>query len=93
MVYRFDERKTIAVWSDVTLDFFKGYVPTKDKKCLIPFKNKSAEDLQSYQQVKNLSEFAGILADDTILIDIDDFEQAEIMMRIVEDLQIKCRVY
>lgn len=78
---------------DVTLDFFKGYVPTKDKKCLIPFKNKSAEDLQSYQQVKNLSEFAGILADETILIDIDDFEQSEIMMRIVENLQLKCRVY
>ena len=75
------------------MDFFKGYVPTKDKKCLIPFKNKSTEELQSYQQVKNLSEFAGILADDTILIDIDDFEQSEIMMRIVEDLQLKCRVY
>ena len=75
------------------MDFFKGYIPTKDKKCLLPFKNKSAEELQSYSQVKNLSEFAGILADDTILIDIDDFEQSEIMMRIVEDLQLKCRVY
>lgn len=75
------------------MEFFKGYVPTKDKKCLMPFKNKSSDDLQSYQQVKNLSEFAGILADETILIDIDDFEQSEIMMQIVEDLQLKCRVY
>ena len=75
------------------MDSFKGYVPTKDKKCLLPFKNKSSDELQSYTQVKNLSEFAGILADDTILIDIDDFEQSEIMMRIVEDLQLKCRVY
>ena len=75
------------------MEFFKGYVPTKDKKCLMPFKNKSSADLQSFQQVKNLSEFAGILADETILIDIDDFEQSEIMMDIVEDLQLKCRVY
>lgn len=75
------------------MEFFKGYVPTKDKKCLMPFKGKSASELQTYKQVKNLPEFAGILADDTILVDIDDFEESEIMMRIVNDLQLKCRVY
>lgn len=75
------------------MELFKGYVPTKDKKCLMPFKNKSSDDLQTYDQVKNLSEFAGILADETILIDIDDYEQSEIMMSIVEELQLKCRVY
>lgn len=75
------------------MELFKGYVPTKDKKCLMPFKNKSSDDLQTYDQVKNLSEFAGILADETILIDIDDYEQSEIMMSIVEEFQLKCRVY
>lgn len=74
-------------------NFFKGYVPTKDKKCLIKFKNKTAADLQTYEQVKNLPEFAGILSDETILIDIDDLEQSEILFNIVKDLKLKCRVY
>lgn len=75
------------------MSFFKGYVPTKDKKCLTAFKGKSASELHTYEQVKNLPEYAGILDDDTILVDIDDFEQSEIMMMIVTDLQLKCRVY
>lgn len=75
------------------IELFKGYVPTKDKKCLMPFKNKSAKELQTYRQVKNLPEFAGILGEDTILIDIDDEETSEVMMNIVENLDLRCRVY
>ena len=75
------------------MNFFKGYVPTKDKKCLLKFKNKSSEELQTYDQVKNLPEFAGILANNAALIDVDDYEQSEILFAIVKDLKIKCRVY
>lgn len=73
--------------------FFKGYVPTKDKKCLFKFKGKTAAELQTYEQVKNLPEFAGILADNAVLIDVDDFDQSETLFKIVQDLQLKCRVY
>jgi len=72
---------------------FKGYVPTKDKKCLMPFKNKPSSELQTYRQVRNLSEFAGILDDKVILIDVDDREQSEKLMQIIEDYQCNCRVY
>ena len=72
---------------------FKGYVPTKDKKCLMPFKNASSSDLRTYEQVKNLPEFAGIIDEDVILIDVDDYDQSEILMDMVEDLQLRCRVY
>lgn len=72
---------------------FKGYVPTKDKKCLMPFKNKPSSELQTYRQVRNLSEFAGILDDKVILIDVDDYDQSEKLMQIVEDYQCNCRVY
>lgn len=75
------------------IKLFKGYVPTKDKKCLMPFKNKSSMELMTYNQVKNLSEYAGIIADNVILIDVDDYEQSEKLMDIVEDLQCNCRVY
>lgn len=71
--------------------FFKGYVLTENKKCLEKFKGK--KNLKTYEQVQSLPEFAGILAEHTILIDIDDFEQSEILFKIVQDKQLKCRVY
>lgn len=75
------------------MNFFKGYVPTKDKRCIIKFKGKSSGDLQTYDQVKKLPEFAGILADDAILIDVDDQEQSEKLLKIIKDKLVKCRVY
>ena len=75
------------------MKLFKGYVPVKNKKCLIPFKNKPASELYTYQQIKQFNEFAGILANGTILIDIDDYDQSEILFNIVDALQLRCRVY
>jgi len=71
--------------------FFKGYVETKDKKCIEKFKGRT--DFKSYEQVKPLSEFAGILAADTILIDVDEFESSELLFKIVQEKKLKCRVY
>lgn len=73
------------------MPLFRGYVPTENKECQRKFKG--VKKLQTIDEVSRLSEYAGILADDTILIDIDDFEQSEILMDIVEDLQLRCRVY
>lgn len=72
---------------------FRAYVPTKNKKCTMTFKNVPSENLMTYEGVKNLEEYAGILADDIVLIDIDDVNQSEKLMNIVEDLQLNCRVY
>lgn len=69
---------------------YKGYVEVKDKKCIEKLKGRT--DFKTFEQVKDLPEYAGILATDTMFIDIDDSEQAEIMMNIVEGLQLKCRV-
>lgn len=71
--------------------FFKGYVETNNKKCIEKFKNRT--DFKNYDQVKHLEEYAGILADETVLVDIDDFEESEILFKIVKDLDIRCRVY
>lgn len=75
------------------MELFKGYVPTKNKKCLMPFKNKTKAELKNYDQVKSLDEYAGILNDGVILIDIDDYDQSEILFKMVEDLELVCRVY
>lgn len=72
---------------------FKGYVKTKNKKCIETFKNKSASELMGIREAKRLDEYAGILNDNTVLIDIDDEAQSEILMNIIEDLQVPCRVY
>lgn len=72
------------------MELFKGYVPTKNKKCLKKFKD---APLMSLGEVESLPEYAGILGDDIILVDIDNHEQSEILMNIVEDKQLDCRVY
>lgn len=72
------------------MELFRGYVATKDKKCLQKFKD---APLLTFEEAERLPEYAGILAEDVVLIDIDDQEQSEILMNIVEDKQIDCRVY
>ena len=71
----------------------KGYVPTRDKKCLMTFKGKGSSELLTYEEAEKLPEFAGILNDNTVLIDVDDMKQYEILLGIVEELHLKCRVY
>ncbi len=70
---------------------YKGYIETKGKQPCEKLKGRTK--WKTYEEVKNLSGFGGVLANDTILIDIDDTEQSEILMNIVEALQLNCRVY
>lgn len=73
--------------------FFKGFVPTKNKKCLMSFKDKSESELLTLGEAEQLDEYAGILAEDTILVDVDDSEESEILLNIIDDMGVKCRVY
>lgn len=70
---------------------YKGYIETKGKQSIEKLKGRTS--WKTYEEVKNCNGFGGILADDTVLIDIDDNEQAEIMMNIVEHYQLNCKVY
>lgn len=70
------------------MELFRGYLPTSNKIPKTNFKN-----MKSYDEVKDLSEYAGVLSEDTILIDIDDAAQSEILMDIVEAYQLKCKVF
>lgn len=71
--------------------FFKGYVETKNKKCIEKFKGRT--DFKTFEQVQSLPEYAGILAAETILIDVDDFETSEILFKVVKEYALTCRVY
>ena len=60
---------------------YKGYIETKGKQPCEKLKGRTK--WKTYEEVKNLSGFGGVLANDTILIDIDDTEQSEILMNSV----------
>ena len=69
---------------------YKGFIETKGKASIEKLKNRTK--WKTYDEVKNLNGFGGVLSDDTILIDIDDSDQSEILMNIVEELQLDCKV-
>ena len=73
------------------MSLYKGYVETKGKRTVEKLKGRTK--WKKLDEVKDCSGYAGVLADDTILVDIDDYDQSEIMMKIVEDYQLDCRVY
>lgn len=71
--------------------FFRGFVETKNKKCIEKFKGRT--DFKTFEQVQSMPEYAGILAAETILIDVDDFEASEILFKVVKEYALTCRVY
>lgn len=72
------------------MGLYKGFIATDGKTPLEKFKGK--DKFKCYADVQDLPSFAGVLRDDCIMVDVDDAQQAEKMMQIVEDLQIRCRV-
>lgn len=73
------------------MQLFRGYVPTKDKQCLEKFKGRKR--LNTLEDVQDLDEYAAILGEETILIDVDDGETSDLLFKIVQDLALKCQVY
>lgn len=73
------------------IDIFRGYVATKNKKCIQAFSN--GEPLLSLKEAMRRHEFAGVLNGKFTVIDIDDMEAAEAVFNIVTDQGLNCRVY
>lgn len=76
----------------MALNLYKGYVPTSGKMATMPFKDKTSAELLTLEEAQRYSEYAGILADDTILVDIDTEKETEILLNIVRSLNLKCKV-
>lgn len=69
---------------------YKGFIATNGKEPIEKFKGLNS--FRSYDEIKDLPEFAGVLQEDTVMIDIDDQEQSEKLLTIVEDLDLDCRI-
>ena len=74
------------------MNLYKGFIPTSGKKSQMAFKDKTTKDLLSLAEAQKFNEYAGVLADDTVLVDIDDGEQSKILLDIVKNLGLKCKV-
>jgi putative DNA primase/helicase len=72
------------------MDLFKGYLPMRDKRALEPYKDRTSFYTQA--AVSELAGYGGVLADGFIQIDLDESAEAEILLRIIDDLKIGCRV-
>lgn len=85
------------------MEFFRAYVPTKSKKCTMSFKGKDSSELLTFDEANKFDEFAGVLNDNVILIDIDDYDKdgqlkygrpmSEVLLKMIEENNVICRVY
>lgn len=66
---------------------FKGYIPTRGKRPTESVKGRS--QFYTMNEVKDLSEYGGVLDDDFIMVDVDDRVQSIILKQILDDLEIK----
>ena len=70
--------------------FYKGYIKTNGKKAIEPFKDR--DNFSDLKTIKNYNSYAGVLAEDSMIIDIDDGAQANLMLRMVNALNIRTKV-
>lgn len=72
------------------LELYKGYTKNDGKRPVD--KIKGAMSFRTLAEVQQFDSYGGVLADNVILVDIDDPEQSEKLMDIVEAKQINCKV-
>lgn len=71
---------------------YRGYIKTNGKSSCESFKDKTSDELRTLGQARRLESYAGVLADNTVLIDVDDSEQADALYRMVKHEGLRCRV-
>ena len=69
-------------------ELYRGFVKTRNKKCIERFKDRN--DLMGLEQAQQLDEYAGILAENIVLVDFDDETHAKIAFDIVKAEQLNC---
>lgn len=74
------------------MSLYKGYVPVNGKRSLMPFKGKDVSDLLTLEAVEKVPSYGGVLDDNAVMVDIDDMEQSETLLRIIKELDVKCKV-
>ena len=58
------------------MNLYRGFIPLSGKKATMSFKDKETSDLLTLEEVQKFNGYAGVLDNNTVLVDIDDFEQS-----------------
>ena len=80
--------------NDIMKHLYKGFIVTKDKRPLMPFKSENNPKLMTWEHIQecNYQEYGGVLNTNVVLIDVDDTKQSEVLLQIVKDNKLHCRV-
>ncbi|MFK9139773.1 hypothetical protein [Staphylococcus epidermidis] len=70
---------------------YKGYLKSSGKRTITTFKD-NKDVLLDYKQARALKSFVGVLDEDYIMVDVDDMNEAQLLLNIIEDEQIKCNI-
>lgn len=70
---------------------FSAFIITKNKVPCRAYKN--PENHYTYDQIKGLPEYAGMLSERAILVDVDDEVEGAKLVEIIKALNVKCRVH
>lgn len=70
------------------MEQFKGYILTNNKIPAETFKNKTSEELKTLDMVENLPEYAGIIENGYLVVDVDTEKESQILFNIVKDLKL-----
>ena len=71
--------------------YHKGYIKTKNKISVEKIKDR--EDFSDFDSIRHLNEYAGVIADGIVLVDVDDLTQSDILFNILKDKSIQCKIY
>lgn len=72
------------------MELYKGYTKNDGKRPVD--KIKGVTSYRTLEEVQQFDSYGGVLADNVILVDVDDPEQSEKLMDIIEAKQINCKV-
>lgn len=72
-------------------DLYRGYIKCNDDKTAAqPYKD--GEQLLTLEEAQRFDNYAGVMTDNTVMVDIDDSGHAERLKRIIDAYDIKCRI-
>ena len=70
---------------------YRGYIEVKDNKHAVqPYKD--GDPLLTLEEAQKCRSYAGVLADNVVLVDLDNNIHAEILLSIIQSYQIQCRI-
>lgn len=77
------------------MKLYRGYVKCggdDGKSAVEKFKGKTSDELRDLTSARRCDSYGGVLGDNTVLVDVDDLEQADVLHRIIEAEGIRCRI-